>query len=77
MANGSYNEMTVYVDELNNEKTQDFIVFDTFPMNRSFILAFVSSLISFTALFLEVIYSYFRTGGSDAASCNCTTLKTG
>ena len=48
--------------EIEETADQEFTVFETFAINRPFILAFLGSLISFTVLFLDVIYDYVFEG---------------
>jgi hypothetical protein len=79
MHSGSYNEMELFANELKEAAAKDFNVFDTFVINRSFIMAFISSWISFTVLFLDVIYEYLvEEGKANAAAAasatagNCT-----
>ena len=76
MERGVVSQVPLFVAELQEAAAAEFTVFQTFDINRGFMLAFVSSLISFTVLFLDVIYGYLLDqedkGGSKVCPANCS-----
>ena len=75
MQNGQVKDIGYFVAELKASARSEFSVFETFDISRSFMLAFISSLISFTVLFLDVIYDYIITQpSSSAAAANSSTI---
>lgn len=81
MDSGNIQDMDLFVNELKDSSQKEFSVFKTFDINRPFILAFVSSLISFTVLFMDIIYEYiFEESGGEKKdirkSMNCTCPST-
>lgn len=80
MESGEIMNKTMLVQELKECKDSSaFTVFSTFRINRSFIVALVSSLISFTGLFVDVIYDYFYSldGPKLSPACVCNESAAG
>ena len=56
--------------QLKESAAAEIMVFDAFAVNRSFLLAFLSSLLSFTLLFLDLLYDYVLKDGK-TKHCSC------
>ena len=57
LQNDQSERMQVFVSELRDNANQEISSWNTFDINRKFTLAFISSLITFTVLFVQLTYN--------------------